>query len=139
MTEESARREYLKENTKIDVSAYLAIQEIDYLIDTVLHIQRTIRGDNQHLKEDSIRDLTMLESFNYSKSFVDAVMKAWQLTFGNVKVALEIFKSNSGLQNIMRNAILKDIEENPVDWMNVPRIAALAAYYLNSSEKDDEN
>ena len=139
MTEESARREYLKENTKIDVSAYLAIQEIDYLSDTVLHIQRTIRSDNQHLKEDSIRDLTMLESFNYSKSFVDAVMKAWQLTFGNIKVALEIFKSNSGLQNIMRNAILRDIEENPVDWMNVPRIAALAAYYLNSSEKDDEN
>jgi hypothetical protein len=142
MTEENARKEYLKENTKIDASAYLAIQEIEYLIKAVILIQRNLRDNNRSLKDDNLKDLTMLEPYNYSKSFVDAVVKAWELTFGKIEVALEIFKAASGLQNIdppamaiMRDAILKDIEANPIDWMNVPRISTLAALYMTSSEK----
>lgn len=143
MTEENARTQFLK-GIKVDISYYLAIQEVEYLISSIITIKNDIRENRRVVSEDGIIDMTVLEPYNHTNEFIMAVARAWNLVFGDPNVALEVFHKTSGLNNIeasakavMRDVILEDIALDPTYWMGVPKIAALAKHYLEGKGKTD--
>jgi len=135
MTEERARIEDLKK-IKINKDYFKALQEIDFIIDSIDSIRKNMKEN--HVSEDR-QGLEFFTSYSLKLSFIKTVAYVWNLIYSNPEVAMEIWKyTRVGSANEfigigkVREIIINDIKVNPLNWVGVEHIDALAQYYLTT-------